>query len=162
MATQVDHVPLTRAAFDHMQRELEYLSTVRRRDVAEKIRNARESEIGSPADGAPALEYAREDQGFVEGRIAELQQILARATIIDEEAARVSTAVRLGSIVTLENGDGIAHVFQLVGPVESNPAIGKLSCESPVGQAVMNRRAGDEVEAGTPSGIQRFRIKDMR
>jgi transcription elongation factor GreA len=162
MTTQTNEVPLTRAAIEELSRELEYLRTVRRREVAEEIRDAWDSEIGKDADVAIPFESAKETQAFVEGRIATLEDILGHATVIDEEAARASDVVQLGSVVVIDNGDGEEHVYQIVGATESDPGSGKLSHESPVGAALIGRRAGDSVEVQVPAGVKRLRIKELR
>lgn len=162
MAMQTHPVPLTRAAYDEMTRELEYLRTTRRREVAEDIRQAWESELDKDFDVTIPFNYAKEEQSFLEGRIAALEDMLANAAIIDEEAARASDTVRLGSVVVLVNGDDIEHEYQIVGPAESDPGAGKLSQESPVGAAVMGKRAGDTVAVQTPSGTKTMRIAELR
>src|SRR5262245_22761982 len=162
VALQLVEVPLTQTAFEDLQRELDYLRTVRRREIAEEIRDAWESELDKDVDVAVPFEAAKEDQAAVEGRIAAIEDMLAKATIIDEAAARASKVVQLGSLAVLVNGDGKEHVYQIVGSAESDPASGKLSRESPVGQAIMGHRAGDEVEVETPSGVKRMRIKELR
>lgn len=162
MAMQLTEVPLTQRAYEDLQRELEHLRTVRRREIAEDIRQAWESELDKDVDVAVPFEAAKEEQAALEGRIASIEDILAKAAIIDEEAARASDIVQLGSVVVLVNGDGVEHVYQIVGSPESAPAEGKLSNESPVGQAVLGRRAGDQVDVATPSGTKRMKIKELR
>lgn len=162
MAMQLSEVPLTQRAYDDLQRELEHLRTVRRREVAEEIRQAWESELDKDVDVAVPFEAAKEDQAALEGRIAAIEDILAKASIIDEAAARASDTVQLGSVVVLVNGDNVEHVYQIVGSPESSPTEGKLSNESPVGRAVLGKRAGDEVDVMTPSGSKRMRITALR
>ncbi len=160
---QANDVPLTRAAYEAMQQELERLRTEGRREVAEEIRQAWDQELDTTDnDMTVPITYAKESQAFLEGRIAELEDTLARATIIDEEAARASDTIQLGSTVVLENGDGQEHTYQIVGTVEADPAAGKISRESPVGAALLGKRAGDTVEVHAPAGIQRLRIKALR
>ena len=158
---QSSEVPLTAAAYEEMQRELEYLRTVRRREVAEEIRDAWESELDKDFDVATAFEGAKEDQAWVEGRIAALEDVLARATIIDEAAARASDTVQIGSVVVIENGDG-ERVYQIVSSAESDLCAVKLNQVSPVGSALMGKRAGDTVEVKTPSDVHRMRINELR
>ena len=158
---QANDVPLTRAAYEEMQRELEYLRTVRRREVAEEMREAWDNELSKDFDVAIPYEYAKEDQAFVEGRIAALEETLARATIIEEEAERASDTAQIGSVVVLQNG-AAEHVYQIVSSAESDPSAGKISHESPVGAAVMGKRAGDAVEVQVPAGVQHLRIKELR
>jgi transcription elongation factor GreA len=160
---QANDVPLTRAAYEAMQQELERLRTQGRREVAQEIRQAWDQELDTTDnDNAVPLTYAKEGQAFLEGRIAELEDTLARATIIDEEAARASETIQLGSVVVIENGDGHEHTYQIVGTVEADPAAGKISRESPVGAALLGKRAGDTVEVEAPAGVQHLRIKALR
>lgn len=159
---QTDKLPLTRAAYEKLRRELEYLRTVRRREIAEEIRSAWESELDKDDDIALPFETAKEDQALVESRIATLEDILARATIIDEEAARASDTVTVGSVVVVVDARGGEHVYQIVSPVESDPAAGKLSVESPVGAALLGKRAGERVRVQTPSGVKEFLLKELR
>ena len=160
---QANDVPLTRAAYEAMQQELERLRTEGRREVAEEIRQAWDQELDTTDnDMSVPITYVKENQAFLEGRIAELEDTLARATIIDEETARASDTIQLGSTVVLENGDGQEHTYQIVGTVEADPAAGKISRESPVGAALLGKRAGDTVEVEVPAGIQHLRIKALR
>jgi transcription elongation factor GreA len=161
MTTKNFDVPLTRNAIDDLNKELEYLRTVKRREVADQIRDALDSEISVDSDVAVALEPAKESQAFVEGRIAAIEDMLGHATVIDEAAARKSKVVQLGSVVVVQNGDRKNHTYQIVGAPESDPAAGKLSCESPVGAALMGHRAGDKVEVQAPSGTQHYTIKKL-
>ena len=162
MTMQDREVPLTRAAYEEMQQELEYLRTVRRREVAEELEAARESELDQDEDMVTPYNAAKEAQGFVEGRIAQLEAILGHASIIDEEAARASDTVQLGSVVVLEDGDGGERVYQIVGTAEADPGAGKISQESPIGAAVLGKRAGDAVEVHAPAGVQHLRIRELR
>ncbi len=159
---QTDKVPLTREAYERLRRELEYLRTMRRREIAAEIRDAWESELDKDDDVALPFETAKEDQAVVESRIATLEDILARATIIDEDAARASDTVTVGSVVVVVDGRGGEHVYQIVSPVESDPAAGKLSVESPVGAALLGKRDGERVRVQTPSGVKEFLLKELR
>lgn len=159
---QTDKVPLTREAYERLRRELEYLRTVRRREIAEEIRDAWESELDKDEDVALPFETAKEDQAVVESRIATLEDILARATIIDEAAARASDTVTVGSVVVLVDDRGEEHVYQIVSPVESDPVAGKLSAASPVGAALLGKRAGERVRVQTPSGVKELLLKELR
>ena len=162
MTAQRDEVPLTQAAYDEMQQELERLRTEGRREVAEHIQQTRDTEMDLDEDWIASQEAVLEEQGFLEGRIMQLEQTLARATIIDEAAARASDTVQLGSVVVLENDDGNERVYQIVGAVETDPAAGKISEESPIAAAVLGKRAGEMVEVDAPAGVQRLRIKELR
>ena len=146
MTAQRDEVPLTQAAYDNMQRELEYLRTERRREVAEHMQQTRDTELDLDEDFVAPFEAAMEEQGFLEGRIMQLEQTLARATIIDEAAARASDTVQLGSVVVLEHEQAGERVYQIVGTAETDPPAGKISEESPIAAAVMGKRVGNMVE----------------
>ena len=162
MTAQRDEVPLTQAAYDEMQQELERLRTEGRREVAEHIQQTRDTEMDLDEDWIASQEAVLEEQGFLEGRIMQIEQTLARATIIDEAAARASDTVQLGSVVVLENDDGNERVYQIVGTVETDPAAGKISEESPIAVALMGKRVGEMVEVEAPAGVQHFRIKELR
>ena len=160
--TNDNEIPLTRAAYEEMQRELDHLRTVGRREVAEEVRQAWDSEFDKDEEVAVPVMAAKEDQAMLEGRIAALEETLARATLIDEAAARASDTVQIGSVVVLVHGEGTEHVYQIVSSAESDPSVGKLNSESPVGAAVLGKRAGDAVEVETPSGTQRLQVKELR
>lgn len=154
-------VPLTKGAFQEMQQELEYLRTTRRREVAEEIRDAWDSELDKDQDVATPITFAKEDQAWVEGRIAALEDMLANADIIDEAAARDSDTVRLGSVVTVE-ANGQSRTYTMVGAAESDPGAGKLSFESPVGMALLGKHRGEVVQVDAPAGAQEWRITELK
>ncbi len=154
-------IPLTRTAHNEMQRELEHLRTTGRQEVAAQIREARDSELDQDEDVIPALEAARESQSFLEGRIQLLEQTLANATIIDEEAVRRSDAVQIGSVVVVEH-DGHERTYHIVSSIEADAGTGKISDVSPIGAALLGARAGKTIEVDTPGGRQRLRIKALR
>lgn len=162
MTMQHEEVPLTQAAHDEMEQELEHLRTVRRREMAELIAQARETELDQDENAVPAVEAAKEHKYFLEGRILQLEQTLARATIIDEAAVRASETVVVGSSVVLADERGGEHTYQIVDTAESDAEAGKISTESPIGAAVIGRRAGDTVEVDAPAGVQTMRIKTPR
>lgn len=135
---------LTKEGKSELATELEQLKG-RRGDIAEKIAAARD--YGDLSENAE-YDAAREEQGLVESRIAEIEDILQNAEII--KASRAST-VGLGSKVELKNGSKKV-VYHIVGPVEANPLEGKISNESPIGQALMGKKEGDKVTVSTPKG----------
>jgi transcription elongation factor GreA len=137
-----------------LEAELNYLRNVRRREVAERIHAAKE--FSDTVDNAE-FEEAKNEQAFVEGRIMQLEQLLANAVIIDE-AAVDHEVVRLGSHVVVRYEDGEEERFSIVGSAEARPAEGRISNESPVGRALLGRRPGDTVEAQAPSGTVRLTI----
>lgn len=140
---------------EHGKRELEEeLADLieSRSEVAEKIAEARE--YGDLSENA---EYsaAREEQGRVETRIAEIENILANADIIVSGIAK-NGEIGLGSTVTLKNGK--KTVYKIVGPVEADPMDGKISNESPLGEALMGKKVGDHVQIETPKGKVDYEI----
>ncbi len=160
--TNDQEIPLTRGAYDDMQRELDHLRTTGRREIAEEVREAWDSEFDKDEDVAVPVMAAKEDQSMLEGRIALLEETLARATVIDEAAVRASDTVQIGSVVVVTLDDGAEHVYQIVSSAESDPSSGKVNSESPVGAAVLGKRAGDTVEVVAPAGTLHMTIKELR
>jgi len=136
-----------------LEEELEYLRTVRRAEVAERIRSAKEG--GDIMENA-AYDYAKEEQAFVEGRIQALETMLRKASIIEGGS---TDKVGLGACVTvMEQGGETLETYQIVGSVEADPMSGRISNESPMGKALLGHRVGDEVVVSTPGGILHFQI----
>lgn len=136
-----------------LEEELEYLCTVRRAEVAERIQSAKDA--GDIMENA-AYDYAKEEQAFVEGRIQALETTLRKATIIEGSS---TDKVGLGTRVTvMERGGDTPETYQIVGSVEADPANGRISNESPIGKALLGHRVGDEVAVSTPGGILYFQI----
>jgi transcription elongation factor GreA len=131
-----------------LEDELKHLETVRRREVGERIKEAKE--FGDLSENSE-YDDAKNEQAWVESRIIEITQILAHATIIDAPKSTPSK-VTLGSKVTLEAADGSKRVYQVVGSAEADPADDKISNESPVGAAVLGHKKGEAVSVTTPSG----------
>lgn len=141
-------IALTPAGQSRLEEELHHLETVRRREVGERIKEAKE--FGDISENSE-YDDAKNEQAWVESRIAEINQILAHATII--ESPTKSDRVTLGSKVHLQDVEsGDTHVYQLVGSAEADPANDRISNESPVGQSIMGARKGDTVQVNTPSG----------
>ncbi len=126
----------------------------KRSEIAEKIANARD--YGDLSENAE-YDAAREEQGILESRIAEVEDILLNADIIKPTK---SSTVKVGSTVDLENGKKVT--YQVVGPVEADPMAGKISNESPIGAALMGKKAGDKVVITTPKGETTYHVKDVR
>jgi len=139
-------IALTPAGQAKLEEELRHLETVRRREVGERIKEAKE--FGDISENSE-YDDAKNEQAWVESRIIEVTQILARATIIDPPTK--SDKVTLGSKVKLESAHGVT-VYQVVGSAEADPANDKISNESPVGQAIMGRKKGEAVKVSTPTG----------
>ena len=139
---------LTAEGQTKLEEELRYLETVRRREVGERIKEAKE--FGDISENSE-YDDAKNEQAWVEGRIAEVNLILANATII--ESPPNSTKVTLGSKVDLKDSEtGKIHSYQIVGSAEADPTQAKISNESPVGQAIMGAKKGQTVKVSTPSG----------
>ena len=148
-------VILTPEGYDKLKGEIEYLSTEKRREVAERIRIARE--FGDIAENSE-YDDAKNEQAMLEHRIATLEERLAAARVI--EADEVSTdVVSIGSRVKLQDIDAKETVeYHIVGSAEANPAEHRLSNESPVGKAIMGRKKGEVVEVSAPRGALKFKI----
>jgi transcription elongation factor GreA len=146
-------VPLTREGKVRLEDELEQLRA-QRRVVAERIHNAQEQ--GTSQNDAE-YEDAKQEQGMVEGRILEIEDILRRSTIINEAVAHKSGRVVLGSGVEVEQ-DGKRHHYQIVGAPEADPVHGKISNESPVGSALLGRVVGDVVDVHVPKGAIKVKV----
>lgn len=147
--------PITKAGLKKIEKELVYMETVRRREVAEKIHQAKE--LSSTQNNAE-YEDAKNEQAMVEGRIAQLQSLITNASIIDEAGAHKSKLVTLGSQVKVKSDDGKSREYTIVGPAEAEPREGKISNESPVGRALMGKKLHDEVQVSAPRGIMTMKI----
>ncbi len=147
-----DVVYLTADGRRRLEEEFERLTTVERSALAERLNVAIKD--GDLSENA-AYTAAKEDQGHLEGRIAHIQASLRRAVLIDERGG--TGKVALGSRVTVEDEDG-EMTYQIVGPMEADPRQGRISNESPVGRALLDHAAGDEVSFETPGGTTAMRI----
>jgi len=128
-----------------------------RKEIADKIRDARE--LGDLSENAEYIE-ARTRQSFMEGRISEIEAILKVAKVIDENN-RVNGRVALGSRVKITS-NGNTREYELTGSNETNPLTGKISNESPIGQALMGHNKGDVVEINTPDGVRQYTITEVK
>jgi transcription elongation factor GreA len=124
----------------------------RRGEIAEKIANARD--YGDLSENAE-YDAAREEQGHVEGRIAELEDILKNADII--KPGKSDGIIKVGSTVELHNGKKVT--YKIVGPVEADPLEGKISNESPIGIALLGKKKGDKVTIETPKGEIHYKVE---
>jgi transcription elongation factor GreA len=147
---------ITQEGLAKLQSELEHLLSVRRQDIADKIKRAREK--GGTENNAE-YEDAKNEQAFVEGRILTLENIVNKATVIESPA--LLGVVEVGDKVLIQNQDGKIEQFTIVGSAEASPVEGKISNESPVGKALLGKKIGDEVEVATPAGIIRLLIMDV-
>lgn len=148
-------VLLTPQGLRKLEEELEHLKSVKRREIAERIKVARE--FGDISENSE-YDEAKNEQAFVEGRIAALEKTLRNARVVVEDDIDPMT-VNVGSTVTLRSSDAgeIAH-YTIVGSNEANPRENRISYQSPVGKAVMGRRVGEVVEVRLPGGVARFEI----
>ena len=154
----MEKLPMTREGFEKLQNELKQLKTVDRHDVIKAIASARE--LGDLSENA---EYyaARERQGFIEGRIAELEDKLARADVIDVKLLN-GTSIKFGASVKLIDEDTEETVsYQIVGDDESNLSKGKISLSSPLAKALIGKDAGDSVDVRTPGGVKSYEIIEV-
>ncbi len=152
---ETNPVYMTEEGLQQLQEELDELINVRRPALAERLHFAiKQGDLSENADYI----QAKEEQGFLEGRILELQEMLRNAQIIRKSAVS-SGLVELGSHVTVrEEGTDEREVYHLVGPTEANPARGKISYVSPLGKALLGHKVGDEVAVSAPAGEIRFEI----
>jgi transcription elongation factor GreA len=145
-------VPLTREGLAKLERELEYLRTVRRQEVAGRIHQAKE--LASTQNNAE-YDDAKNEQAFVEGRILTLEKMIQNAVIIEEHH---SNRVELGSKVSVVTADGKEEHYTIVGSAEASPKNGRISNESPVGRALLGKSVGEEVQVQVPAGVLRLTI----
>ena len=144
---------ITDSGRKELEKELAELKS-RRGEIAEKIAEARS--FGDLSENAE-YDAAREEQGLLETRVIEIEDILQHASIIK---AADATVVGLGSAVELKNSDRTV-TYTVVGPVEADPMEGKISDESPIGQALMGKKVGDEVTISTPKGEIVYTISSL-
>jgi len=138
--------------------ELEELKVVRRKEIAQKIREAREQ--GDLSENAE-YDAAKDEQRDIEARIEELEQIIANAEVIDESTIDY-TKVHVGCMVTVTDKSSKKDVnFYIVDKSEVNSLQMKISYESPVGKALMGRSTGDSVDVDTPAGVRKYKIKKI-
>ena len=155
----MEKVPLTREGYENLKKELERLKRVERPANIRAIEEAR-----AHGDLSENAEYhaAKDRQGFLEGRIGELEHKIAHAEVIDTRRLDNSRAM-FGSRVLLENIDTGEDVeYQLVGPDESNIKRGKISISSPLGKAMMGKKAGDALTLQAPGGIRSYEVIEIR
>ena len=136
-----------------LKAELEELKGPKREDLSKRLRSA--IQMGDLSENAD-YHKAKEDQGFLEGRIKELEAILRNAVII--EKSEDHGVVAIGSEVTIQEDGLDPETYYLVGPTEADPRKGRISHESPIGRAIIDKKVGDIAEAETPGGKIKFKI----
>ena len=154
---------LTKESLEKFRKELEYLKTEKRKEIGEKLKVA--ISFGDLSENA-AYQQAKEDQSFLEGRILELEQLIKNAEIVEKK--HHTGWVQVGSIVYLHN---LAEKkkffkkpekFEIVGAAEADPLAGKISVESPIGKALLNKPKGAIVDIETPQGKIRYKIVKIK
>lgn len=156
-------IVLTAEGLSKLETELDELKTVHRREVNDRIRQAKE--YGDLSENAE-YEDAKQEQAFIEGRILKLESMIRNARIIDESAYAADEA-HLGALVKVHevrDGDkaGSSHEFQIVGSAEADPPKGRISDESPLGKALIGKKKGATVEVKTPRGSVKYKIDAIR
>jgi transcription elongation factor GreA len=135
-----------------LKAELAELTGPRREELAKRLRSA--IQMGDLSENAD-YHKAKEDQGFLEGRIQEIEAILRMAVIVEKTSSDVVT---VGSLVTVQEDNFSPETYSIVGAKEADPRSGKISNESPIGRALMDHKVGDVVSAETPGGQIKFKI----
>jgi transcription elongation factor GreA len=153
-------VPLTVAGAEKLKVELQRLKTVERPRVIQAIAEAR-----AHGDLSENAEYhaAKEQQSFIEGRIAEIEGKLSNAQVIDPKTLHADGRVVFGATVALHDEESGQDVtYQIVGDDEADIAQGKVSVSSPIARALIGKESGEEVEVRVPDGVRRYEILDVR
>jgi transcription elongation factor GreA len=155
----VKEVILTPEGYQKLKQDIEFLSGEKRREVAERIRVARE--FGDISENAE-YDDAKNEQAMLEARIAKLEEQLKSARVITQDEV-TADVVSLGSRVRLKDVDANETIeYHIVGSAEANPREHKLSNESPVGKAIMGRKKGEVVEVAAPRGSLKYKIMDIK
>jgi len=147
---------VTKKGLEDLKEELDYLKKAKRKEVSSRIRKALEE-----GDISESGEYseAKDEQAFVEGKIAELSNRIKNAVVIKK--GRQANNVEVGSTVVVKS-DGQEAEYTITGSTEANPTAGKISNESPLGQAFLGHSSGEEVEVETPKGLTKFKIVTVK
>lgn len=150
---------LTPEGLRKVKDELEYLTTTRRREVAQMIAEAKaEGDISENA----GYDEAKTAQGFLEGRIRELEAILKNAQVISDTAAAPNVVTIGRTVVVREEGSSVKEEYTIVGPPEADPSQGRISNESPMGRALLNKRVGEQAVVMSPGGQIVFEIVKVK
>ena len=149
----MEEVYLTSEGAEKLQAELDELKGPKREEMAKRLRSA--IQMGDLSENAD-YHKAKEDQGFMEGRIQELEYLLKNARIIDDTVP--TDSIQVGSHVTVQEGNDPEETYMLVGAAEADPRNGRISNESPIGSALLGRRVGDTVSVTTPGGELKLKI----
>ena len=153
-----NEVYITAEGLTKLEEELQHLRVVRRQEVALRLREAIQG--GDELIDNAEYEAAKNEQAFVEGRIIELERMLAKAQIIEHN--KKSDIVEIGATVTIKEGKKKTETFTIVGAAEANPKDGLISNESPLGSALLSKQVGDAVEVEAPDGVIRFKVVKIK
>lgn len=154
----MERIPFTKEGYQRLKAELERLKRVDRPENIKAIEEARAH--GDLSENAE-FDAAKERQGFIEGRIRELGYKLGNADVIDTDQLQKEQAV-FGCVVVLENIDtGESVEYQLVGPEESDIGDGRISVSSPLGQAIVGKKTGDELTVNAPGGVRNYEVMEI-
>jgi transcription elongation factor GreA len=145
---------LTEEGEKKLRAELEHLTGTVRVELSKRLRSA--IQMGDLSENAD-YHSAKEEQGFVEGRIAYITQLLRNVVIIDENKQQ-NGKVEIGSKVTIQEGSGPEMTYTIVGPQEADPMHGRISFNSPIGQSLMGHSAGESVDVTTPVENKKFTV----
>lgn len=144
---------LTQEGADKLRKELEYLKGTARDELAKRLRTAiQQGDLSENAD----YKSAKEDQGFLEGRILDIEKTLRNVEIIDK--SKDHSIVEVGATITIQEGSDSPETFYIVGPKEADPAKGRISFASPIGAQLQGHAVGDIVNIKTPAGETKFKI----
>jgi transcription elongation factor GreA len=149
-----DDIFLTSDGIESLKLELDHLKTTVRQDLAKRLRAA--IQMGDLSENAEYIS-AKEEQGFIEGQIQELEQLLKRARVIENSNSNPDV-IQIGSEVIVREEGFEEESFNIVGSKEADPQSGKISYESPIGKSMLGRRVGDIVRVPTPGGFTNFII----
>lgn len=149
---------LTEKGLQKLQAELEHLVTVKRVEVAERLREAMED---YDIEDSTEFQFAKDEQSFVEGRIRTIENMLARVVVI--EATKSNGHIQIGSTVVIQEvGSRTVETYTIVGTAEANSAKNLISDESPLGSALLTHKAGEQVEVEAPAGSFKVRIVEVQ
>ena len=150
---------VTKDGLERLKEELVTLKTIKRKEIAFRIQEAKE--LGDLSENAEYAE-AKNEQGFIEGRIIEIENILKNAEIILESGViDTNSVVQIGSTITIKDSDK-ERVLTIVGSSEASPAKGLISNESPLGQAFLGKKVGDKVEVSVPKGVMIYKVLNIK
>ena len=153
-----DQIIISQEGYNKLKEEMDFLSTVRRREIADRIEKAKE--LGDLSENAEYTE-AKDAQALNEGRIAELLGSIKNVVVVDSKANRLANEVSMGSTVTVKS-NGQEKVYTIVSFNEASPLEGKISNESPLGMAFLGKQRGEEVTVETPRGEVRYKILEIK